>query len=113
MKRLVRVYFPELRMCADSAKNGHTVKTTRLVRRGGYPSVTLMLIVSAFLLGFATNAPVSPVTPAVHAAVVDHEGAAFRVLVFSKTLGFRHANIPLGVEAIRPLGEENRFTVEA
>jgi type 1 glutamine amidotransferase/HEAT repeat protein len=39
--------------------------------------------------------------------------AAFRVLVFSKTLGFRHSNIPLGVSAIQQLGAENGFAVEA
>jgi type 1 glutamine amidotransferase len=39
--------------------------------------------------------------------------AQLRVLVFSKTLGFRHANIPLGVEVIRRLGEEHEFAVEA
>jgi cytochrome c len=39
--------------------------------------------------------------------------AAERVLVFSKTLGFRHANIPLGIEAIRKLGQQNGFEVEA
>ena len=37
----------------------------------------------------------------------------YRVLVFSKTLGYRHANIPLGVEAIRRLGLENNFAVDA
>lgn len=37
----------------------------------------------------------------------------FRVLVFSKTLGFRHANIPLGVDAIRALGAKNGFAVDA
>src|ERR1051326_6885573 len=38
---------------------------------------------------------------------------AFRALVFSKTLGFRHANIPLGVASIRRLGEQNGFAVDA
>jgi type 1 glutamine amidotransferase len=38
---------------------------------------------------------------------------AFRVLVFSKTLGFRHQNIPLGIEAIRQLGAEHGFAVDA
>lgn len=37
----------------------------------------------------------------------------FRVLVFSRTLGFRHANIPLGVAAITRLGQENGFAVDA
>lgn len=34
-----------------------------------------------------------------------------RVLVFSKTAGFRHKSIENGVEAIRKLGEENGFAV--
>ena len=37
----------------------------------------------------------------------------FRILVFSKTLGFRHANIPLGVAAIRELGTQHAFAVDA
>lgn len=36
-----------------------------------------------------------------------------RVLVFSKTAGFRHDSIPDGVAAIRRLGAENGFEVEA
>jgi type 1 glutamine amidotransferase len=37
----------------------------------------------------------------------------FKVLLFSKTLGFRHANIPLGIEAVRRLGLEHGFAVDA
>ncbi|SMD26139.1 ThuA domain-containing protein [Kibdelosporangium aridum] len=37
----------------------------------------------------------------------------FSVLVFSKTTNFRHDSIPAGVAAIKKLGEENNFTVEA
>lgn len=36
-----------------------------------------------------------------------------RVLVFSKTAGFRHDSIPDGVAAIRQLGESGGFTVDA
>ena len=36
----------------------------------------------------------------------------FRVLVFSKTTGFRHDSIPAGVAVIRRLGRERRFAVE-
>jgi cytochrome c len=36
-----------------------------------------------------------------------------RVLVFSKTAGFRHSSIEPGIAAIRKLGQENRFTIEA
>lgn len=35
------------------------------------------------------------------------------LLVFSKTLGWRHGNIPRGVAALKKLGRENGFTVEA
>lgn len=36
-----------------------------------------------------------------------------RVLVFSKTAGYRHASIPDGVAAIRELGEAHGFAVDA
>jgi type 1 glutamine amidotransferase len=37
----------------------------------------------------------------------------FRVLVFSKTAGFRHTSIPDGIAAIWRLGEQNNFAVDA
>ncbi len=37
----------------------------------------------------------------------------FRVLVFTKTLGFRHDSIPNGIAAVRALGAANNFTVTA
>ncbi len=37
----------------------------------------------------------------------------YRVLVFSKTLGYRHASITNGIEAIRSLGTTNDFAVDA
>jgi type 1 glutamine amidotransferase len=43
----------------------------------------------------------SPVTP------------TFSVLVFSKTAGFRHDSIPLGVAAVRQLGSARGFSVDA
>ncbi|MBS1916449.1 MAG: ThuA domain-containing protein [Bacteroidetes bacterium] len=35
------------------------------------------------------------------------------VLIFSKTNGFRHSSIPVGIAAIKKLGAENGFAVEA
>lgn len=35
-----------------------------------------------------------------------------KVLVFTKTMGFKHASIPKGVEAVKKLGSENGFEVE-
>jgi type 1 glutamine amidotransferase len=37
----------------------------------------------------------------------------FRVLVFTKTAGFRHASIPVATSALRDLGARNGFAVEA
>ena len=39
--------------------------------------------------------------------------AAFDVLVFSRTTGFRHDSIDEGIAAIRALGQANDFTVTA
>jgi cytochrome c len=36
-----------------------------------------------------------------------------RVLVFSRTTGFRHSSIETGIAAVQKLGRENAFTVEA
>ncbi len=36
-----------------------------------------------------------------------------RVLIFSKTNGFRHSSIPAGIAAIKKLGAENGFDVDA
>ncbi|MEU8270280.1 ThuA domain-containing protein [Sphaerisporangium sp. NPDC049002] len=38
---------------------------------------------------------------------------AYKVLVFSKTAGFRHDSIPVGIQTIRDLGAANNFTVDA
>ena len=42
----------------------------------------------------------------------DDAGARFRVLVFSKTAGFRHSSIDEGHAAIEQLGAENNFQVD-
>jgi type 1 glutamine amidotransferase len=40
-------------------------------------------------------------------------GPTYKVLVFSKTSGFRHDSIPAGIEAIKELGRQNNFIVDA
>ena len=42
-----------------------------------------------------------------------HAESAFAVLLFSKTAGYRHDSIPAGIAAIKALGEQNRFHVDA
>ncbi|WP_426506977.1 ThuA domain-containing protein [Dactylosporangium sp. McL0621] len=39
--------------------------------------------------------------------------APYKVLVFSKTAGFRHSSIPNGIAAVQALGAANNFTVTA
>jgi type 1 glutamine amidotransferase len=41
------------------------------------------------------------------------DAEAYRVLVFSKTAGFRHESIPAGIQAIRELGAAHGFAVDA
>src|SRR5215210_2104694 len=40
-------------------------------------------------------------------------GQDSRVLVFSKTAGYRHSSIGVGISTIRRLGQENGFSVDA
>ncbi|MDR8411855.1 ThuA domain-containing protein [Nonomuraea sp. 3-1Str] len=56
----------------------------------------------------ALTAAAATLIPAVPA-----QAAAFKVLVFSKTAGFRHDSIPGGIQAIRDLGAANDFAVDA
>jgi type 1 glutamine amidotransferase len=64
----------------------------------------LALVATACVAGAPDQGPAAPREPAARAA---------RVLVLSKTAGFRHASIPAGVAAIRQLGERHGFAVDA
>jgi len=88
------------------------VKTTSRFDATGYSSLTIAVFLTAWLLTFAADPTAAPV-PASHTEGANQKTTTFRVLVFSKTLGFRHANIPLGVETIRDLGRRNGFLVDA
>jgi type 1 glutamine amidotransferase len=74
--------------------------TSRALRR------TALLIAAALALALIA-APVAAAAPASLAA------SPFRVLVFSKTTGFRHDSIPAGITAIQQLGQQNNFVVDA
>ncbi|MFG1882326.1 ThuA domain-containing protein [Micromonospora sp. NPDC049102] len=58
----------------------------------------------------AVLAAIACTTPATPASAAD---APYDVLVFSKTAGFRHDAIPVGIQTIRDLGAANSFTVTA
>ncbi|MGX5820763.1 ThuA domain-containing protein [Chitinophaga lutea] len=57
--------------------------------------VLLLAVVVAGIAGCSKSRPGNP-----------------RVLVFTKTMGFRHASIPAGIKAIQQLGQENGFEVD-
>ncbi|MCI3223264.1 ThuA domain-containing protein [Streptomyces sp. NP-1717] len=61
--------------------------------------------VLAVALGAAFLAPTG--------ASADAAADPYEVLVFSKTAGFRHDSIPVGIETIRDLGAAGEFTVTA
>ena len=46
-------------------------------------------------------------------AAFTHKSANPKILIFSKTNGYRHASIPVGIAAIKKLGTENGFDVDA
>jgi type 1 glutamine amidotransferase len=66
------------------------------------------LLRSTLGLTAATLAAIACTTPAGPASAAD---AAYDVLVFSKTAGFRHDSIATGIQAIKDLGAANNFTV--
>ncbi len=68
-----------------------------------------------FRLRSAMAAPAAAVAMVLAVAPLPAPAAdpTYKVLVFSKTAGFRHSSIPTGVQAIRDLGAANDFTVDA
>ena len=64
---------------------------------------------AAVLAGLVAAMTTAFALPSVAAA----QSPKFDVLVFSKTAGFRHDSIPVGVDRIRQLGAANRFRVDA
>ncbi|MEV5343526.1 ThuA domain-containing protein [Streptomyces sp. NPDC052676] len=70
--------------------------------------LTLAVTAGALLLG---GVVAQPAVSAGERDGGDRDGR--RVLVFSKTAGFRHDSIPDGVAAVRALGERGGFTVDA
>ncbi|MFE0170939.1 ThuA domain-containing protein [Streptomyces sp. NPDC059002] len=61
---------------------------------------------AALLIGCATGPAASTPGP-------DHGKEGERVLVFSKTAGFRHDSIPTGIATVKELGAANGFAVDA
>ncbi|MDR7304182.1 ThuA domain-containing protein [Haloactinomyces albus] len=80
-------------------------------------SVFSALLVLGTLVVFAAPAQ-GRIAPAARAAIAAKQGPEaqheeFDVLVFSKTAGYRHASIPDGIAAIKELGAQHHFGVDA
>ncbi|OMI91381.1 alpha-mannosidase [Streptomyces sp. M1013] len=73
---------------------------TKRLRRGA------AILATAVACALAAPAPATQADPL-------RRAAAFDVLVFSKTAGFRHDAIPAGIDALRELGSQGDFTVTA
>ncbi|MBF9129472.1 ThuA domain-containing protein [Plantactinospora sp. S1510] len=77
----------------------------RLSRPNRKPTRTLLGVATTMLAVLAcTTVPAGPASAA---------DAPYDVLVFSKTAGFRHDAIPVGIQTIQQLGAANSFTVTA
>ena len=68
---------------------------------------TILSLVAAVCMSALSAIPLSHMS-AVPARSAD---ASFKVLVFSKTAGFRHSSIPKGIRAIQSLGAASNFTI--
>ncbi|MEU9886238.1 ThuA domain-containing protein [Sphaerisporangium sp. NPDC051011] len=70
---------------------------------------SLVLLLSTLVIPSQLLLP-SPATAAATTAAAE---PPFSALVFSKTAGFRHDSIPAGIAAIKKLGQDHGFTVDA
>jgi type 1 glutamine amidotransferase len=86
-----------------------SVSLARLMNRAALLGAALLLA------GTELSAQASSAAPAARAAscAVGNAPQGARVLVFSRTKGFRHGSIPSGIKAITELGPAHRFAVEA
>ncbi|MEO3927485.1 ThuA domain-containing protein [Micromonosporaceae bacterium B7E4] len=97
----------------------HPPQPHRRLLRGLVGAATAVLLgTTALTASPALAAPAvlpQALAPVKKAPAVDlaPEAESFSVLVFSKTAGFRHDSIPAGIAAIRQLGAEHGFTVDA
>ncbi|MEV4373957.1 ThuA domain-containing protein, partial [Nonomuraea sp. NPDC049637] len=73
-------------------------------------AATALALVAPFITFSA--APASATVTASSAATEAAAAPDFKVLVFSKTTGFRHDAIPEGIAAVQKLGQDNNFAVD-
>ncbi|MYT73485.1 MULTISPECIES: ThuA domain-containing protein [unclassified Streptomyces] len=86
----------------------------RFLSRTGTKTLLALCAGSALLLTpQAVAQPAEQTAPAAEQQALAAADPAYKVLVFSKTAGFRHSSIDEGITALRTLGAANNFTVDA
>lgn len=74
--------------------------------------MSIRFLTTALIVG-ALAWPAAPLAAAEKKPKDKKEDGPFKLLVFSKTQGFRHDSIETGIEAVKKLGEKNGFLVDA
>ncbi len=100
-------------MGSELDRDGHArpLSVTRLVSLGSSSVVAAVLACHSGAI--AAPADVCPVTSGAPAPAPAPAHAAFRILVFSRTTGYRHASIPAAITVVEVLGSFNNFAVDA
>jgi type 1 glutamine amidotransferase len=78
----------------------------------GRAAAALAALLALVLAGAGCGQQRAPEPPPPSQATGEGDPARFRVLVFTRTAGFRHGSISDGVAAIRRLGREHGFAVD-
>jgi cytochrome c len=80
---------------------------------GKYCGLAILALAAALACGTASSPQSNASAPTSPSRSTPTIPATFSVLVFSKTAGFRHDSIPAGISAIRQLGQQLGFSVDA
>jgi type 1 glutamine amidotransferase len=81
--------------------------------RSLFPPIKILTAASGALLLIVLLIAARPAAPALSVKASSRPFATPKVLIFSKTNGYRHASIVPGIAAIKKLGSENGFDVDA
>src|ERR1700730_7103500 len=80
---------------------------------GRYCGLAILALAAALACSTSSSRQSNASAPTSPSRSTSSIPATFSVLVFSKTAGFRHDSIPAGISAIRQLGQQLGFSVDA
>ena len=88
-------------------------RATAAERRGALASLAMKVLVTVLVLCAALAGPTAAAPQSAGPIQRAAGETRFRVLVFSRTEGFRHDSIPTGIAALEQLGARHHFAVRA